>query len=432
MPPVKLRDARASATAPVPTPPTANPPRDATAAATPAATTTTTGDLFETASQPGIQIPGTVTDPAKAFSEHNVRAYVAQLGNALLETAGSGTVSVQETQKFLLQIAKDLNFEAYYALRNWNAANTSKLSPDAQSVMKKFIEVDAPPRLVRDPVHGMAPGALTAEPAFPADWAAHGVQYGVAPNAANMVGTVPANVDDLMQGHAGVCYFDSVVEGLVVKDPEFYMKMIRKNDDGTFSTTFNVMERDGATPHPVDVTVSGALPVAGGQLVGTRNRNPASLDAAIYEKLWVAFKGGYDAAAGGIATDAMLAITGKPATVTPIFSDSQPDVVFETIAAAQARGDLMVADTYVADPTGASDSDAGTFGSINLIPDHAYSVFGAQEVDGKKFVELRNPWGRVEPGTPDLAPADGRDDGRFLMPLEQFITYFAGFQSGPR
>jgi len=432
MPPVRPRDARASTTAPGPAQPTATAPEDDSPAATPAAAAPLPGDVFETASQPGIQIPGTVTDPALAFSERKVRAYVEQLGSALLETAGTGTVSVQETQKFILQIAKDLNFEAYYALRNWNAAHTSQLSPDAQSFMKKFIEVDAPPRLVRDPVNGMAPGALTVEPAFPPDWSAHGVQYGVEPNAANMVGTVPADVDDLMQGHAGVCYFDSVVEGLVVKDPEFYRKMIRKNDDGTFSTTFNVMERDGATPHRVDVTVSGALPVAGGQLVGTRNRNPASLDAAIYEKLWVAFKGGYDAAAGGIATDAMLAITGKPATVTPIFSDSQPDVVFQTIASAQQRGDLMVADTFAADPTGASDTDDGTFGSINLVPDHAYSVFGAQEVDGQKYVELRNPWGRVEPGTPDLAPADGRDDGRFLMPLEQFIKYFAGIQTGPR
>ena len=58
-------------------------------------------------------------------------------------------------------------------------------------------------------------------------------------------------------------------------------------------------------------------------------------------------------------------------------------------------------------------------GQKDRFPGYLRVLLGVEEKGGKQFVTLRNPWGQREPGR------DGRDDGIFTMPLDQFLTSFA-------
>jgi hypothetical protein len=55
---------------------------------------------------------------------------------------------------------------------------------------------------------------------------------------------------------------------------------------------------------------------------------------------------------------------------------------------------------------------------------HVYTVLGAVEEGGAKYVQLRNPWGSSEPG------ADGKNDGIFKMKLEDFTKLYQGVDIG--
>ena len=53
-----------------------------------------------------------------------------------------------------------------------------------------------------------------------------------------------------------------------------------------------------------------------------------------------------------------------------------------------------------------------------IVEDHAYTLLGTEEKNGQQLVKLRNPWGSGEPGR------DGKDDGTFTMPVEQFMKAY--------
>ncbi len=53
---------------------------------------------------------------------------------------------------------------------------------------------------------------------------------------------------------------------------------------------------------------------------------------------------------------------------------------------------------------------------------HAYSVWGTEVSGGKKYVQLRNPWGDSEPKN------NGRDDGIFKMELSEFMKMYANVE----
>merc|ERR1719335_1419174 len=73
-----------------------------------------------------------------------------------------------------------------------------------------------------------------------------------------------------------------------------------------------------------------------------------------------------------------------------------------------------------------------------IVQGHAYSILRVEEVDGKKLLQLRNPWGRAEwkgkwcdddkdswtqRMTKKLNHVD-RDDGIFWMAFHDFITHY--------
>ncbi|MGC4120838.1 MAG: C2 family cysteine protease [Myxococcales bacterium] len=259
---------------------------------------------------------------------------------------------------------------------------------------------------------------------------------------------------DVKQGAAGDCYYLSTLASMADTHPDLVQNAIKDNGDGTYTVTFHVppgfdalkaigptggliegsvlglSQKLGITPggKTVQVTVDGDVPTMNGRNLYARqngNENWVGIMEKAYAKLW----GNYGAMAnGGSPSTAMYALTGKPThmhTLTPTSglgiklgnvtpSAAKCNEVFADLKAATDAGKLVVANTYQSD----KQAPAG------LVTGHSYTVLGTSEHDGQRFIQLRNPWGHQEPG------ADGRDDGIFELPIEQFATNYASYNVG--
>lgn len=97
----------------------------------------------------------------------------------------------------------------------------------------------------------------------------------------------------------------------------------------------------------------------------------------------------------------------------------------------------MVAWTY---SSGERSPNNVNYADANLVANHAYSIFGWAYQNGKKYIVLRNPWGRTEP-TSNVLTGDWmaydysfwrpisltNNDGIFALDSKLFKAYFAGW-----
>ena len=264
---------------------------------------------------------------------------------------------------------------------------------------------------------------------------------------------------DVRQGGAGDCYFLSAMASVADTHPELIQKAITANPDGTYTVAFHVppgfdavkafgpagglvegelaglANRMGYSPKDqlVKVTVDGDFPTrANGTSAYAHPSLTNELWPQVMEKAYAKLWGSYDSmGTGGLPATALYALTGKTSQTHGLGTgintlgfkvqstrlDAQKlDAAFNTIKAAAAQKKPMEAATYASDNT----SEA----LPNIINGHAYSLLGVSEHDGKRFVVLRNPWGHTEPGH------DGKDDGRFELPLEDFARQFLSYTVG--
>lgn len=223
---------------------------------------------------------------------------------------------------------------------------------------------------------------------------------------------------DIRQGGLGDCYFLASVAAIVADDPGAIQKAIRDNNDGTYSVRF--YDNDGAA---VWLTVDSDLPVdANGNLAyarGVDSDGDGKLEVwvPIMEKAYAAYKDLYgpadgidgyaDIGRGGLPSDAIQALTGKPArfVATP---QSEDDLAGLLSAANEGSAVVLATKESV---------DQGWVGR------HAYTVLGTYEKDGETIVRVRNPWGFQEP---DQALLDGHDDGVFDVPLRDVQEQIGG------
>ncbi|HEY3445985.1 MAG TPA: C2 family cysteine protease [Myxococcales bacterium] len=259
---------------------------------------------------------------------------------------------------------------------------------------------------------------------------------------------------DIKQGAAGDCYYLSSLASIADTHPELVKDAIKDNGNGTYSVTLHVppgfdalkalgptggliegtalglSQKLGLTPggKTVQITVDGDVPTMNGQNLYARQNgkeNWVGIMEKAYAKLW----GNYGAIAnGGSPSTAMYALTGKPTHAHSLSatgalgfkvgevkpSAAKCNEVFADLKAATDAGKLVVANTYQTD----KQAPAG------LVGGHCYTVLGTSEHDGQRFVQLRNPWGHEEPGK------DGKDDGIFEMPVEQFATVYGSYNVG--
>ncbi len=218
--------------------------------------------------------------------------------------------------------------------------------------------------------------------------------------------------DDVVQGSIGDCYLAASLSAVAAANPDIVKNAITDNGDNTYSVRFYEGGRE------VKIQVDGD--VAQSSYGGARyahSRQGSELWVGLLEKAYAQWKGGYEAIGnGGLAGDVIGALTGRSVGWTTTKTGAL-DVVYQNVKNGAANHKPMAAPTYGKD-SGVDYSGTGVYAW------HMYTVLGAVEEGGQKYIQLRNPWGSSEPGS------DGANDGIFKMKLEDFAKLYQGVNIG--
>jgi hypothetical protein len=229
---------------------------------------------------------------------------------------------------------------------------------------------------------------------------------------------------DVRQGAIGNCYFPAAMAAIAHTDADAIKNMIKENGDGTYTVTFfdNLYRNP---PTKKEVTIDGDLysrswggPIYGSSLGGSTTKDKMELWYPLIEKAYAQWKGSYESIGnGGISGDVMAAVLGKDDRYTSL-GWASPDDVFKKIKEAETNKWPATAGTHGKDR-------ADIYTNTGVYANHAYSVLGAVEENGVKYVKLRNPWGQSEPGY------DGKNDGFFKLELDKFMKLYSSIAIVP-
>ncbi len=228
-------------------------------------------------------------------------------------------------------------------------------------------------------------------------------------------------VTDVYQGAVADCYFVAALAAVASKSPDLIKNGIIDNGDGTYRVRF-FQKKDywSSNYDETWVTVDGDLPALNGNLRYAKGQSTRKggreLWPGIYEKAYAELKGGYnEMGEGGSTAAALEALTGSRTTYKST-EYTPADHMWDKIKKATDGGNPVAAGTHGKDR---DDLYKGT----RLYAWHAYTVMGAYEKgrgkNRKRYVKIRNPWGRVEPGQ------DGKDDGIFELTIEDFMKFYS-------
>jgi hypothetical protein len=225
------------------------------------------------------------------------------------------------------------------------------------------------------------------------------------------------NFDDVAQGYIGDCYLEGAMSAVAKSNPKAIQDAIKDNGDGTYTVRF--FDRQGGAMTPVNITIDADLPSAskGSQVYYAHARDSKELWPGLIEKAYAQWKGGYEAIGnGGDPGAVMTALTGQSTSYASNTTTSA-DAMFDRIKAQATAQKPMTALTY-------GEDQEAKYTNTGVHAWHVYTVLGAVEEGGQKYVQLRNPWGFSEAGN------DGKDDGIFKLPLKDFANLYQGATFG--
>ncbi|KAF7371192.1 Calpain catalytic domain-containing protein [Mycena sanguinolenta] len=136
---------------------------------------------------------------------------------------------------------------------------------------------------------------------------------------------------------------------------------------------------------------------------------------SLFEKAYAKLHGDYTAISGGFSCEAIEDLTGGVSTFIPTKDILNADVFWKEELLLATKDRLFGCGFDTLDPTRSGKEEVTVNG---LIGGHAYSVLRAVEYNGKRFVVLRNPWGRL--GVDGPVHKFG-DDGEFVMEYSDFL-----------
>lgn len=349
-----------------------------------------------------------------------------QIGKVAARIIADGRVSLNDVAELEKQINVDgrLSNREAKELKSWFKKNADKFDADASARLSSILGIHQP--VTPAPVKP-APVTPAPEPVAPTrvdlpdptllDKHQGVVTYGKIENGKLFVDGV--HYDDVIQGSIANCYMVAAFSSIAHADPSLIEDAIQDNGDGTYTVRF--YEKSGyysSSAKPVYVTVDDDLPTSGGSSSKYANgRDRKELWVGILEKAYAQWKGGYEQVGnGGISGEVMTALTGKSYGYTNL-AHALPDTVFNRIKNGAASGKPMAAGTY-------GEKDGVDYTGTGVYAWHAYTVLGAVEENGVKYVQLRNPWGQSEHNPDGIS--DGKNDGIFKMKLNDFVKLYQG------
>src|SRR5262249_55406107 len=153
-------------------------------------------------------------------------------------------------------------------------------------------------------------------------------------------------------------------------------------------------------------------------LAYSESTDPREGWVSLLEKAFADRYGSYKKLEGGYPSRAYRMLTGRPADTFWV-KQQKPDSLFRVMPEADPRGDLIMAEWRHYRARGRLISMA----KHKLEPLHDDGVRRVFERGGKRFVELRNPWGHHAPEN-----AQHVDNGIFELPFDDFVrNYVAVF-----
>lgn len=230
---------------------------------------------------------------------------------------------------------------------------------------------------------------------------------------------------DVEQGAIADCYLVSGLASVADAKPQVLRDAIKDNGDGSYRV--RLYDKSGAPKH---VTIDGQLYSKNGGLHYGKGTDRKELWVPLMEKAYAKMNGGYEAIGnGGNGGTALTAITGKPSEYVTNRSLGS-DALYARLREATEHRRPMTANTF---SKGDTKKDKA-YGANGLSSWHVYSVLGAGEQGGDRYVTLRNPWASNEYSNPGYVTdvdrdGDGAldgDDGVFRMKLSDFRQQFRG------
>ncbi len=349
-----------------------------------------------------------------------------RIGQVAARIITDGRVTMNDVAELEKQINVDGRLSGREAteLKSWFKKNSDKFDADASARLSSLLGITTPTPTPPPPPVTPTPEPEPVKPttidiADPTVLTKHEGQVTWGKIEGGKLFVDGVNYDDVIQGSIGDCYMVAAFSAVAHSDPKAIENAIKDNGDGTYTVRFYEKTSSySTTSRPVEITIDGDLPTSGGSSSKYANgRDRKELWVGLLEKAYAQWKGGYEQVGnGGISGDVMQALTGKSYRYTSL-SYSSADTVFSQIKAGAAAGKPMAAGTHGQD-SGVDYTGTGVYAW------HAYTVLGAVEENGVKYVQLRNPWGQSEhnPG----GVSDGKNDGIFKMAMPDFMKLYSG------
>jgi hypothetical protein len=214
------------------------------------------------------------------------------------------------------------------------------------------------------------------------------------------------------QGTIGNCPVPAACVALAAVDPDAVRQLIRDNDDGTYTVTFYPVNEK-----PVEIVVDNMVWGAGGRpKYGTAHSGTGGVERwfPLVEKAYAARVGDFEVLGKGTSVGKVLEeLTGR-ATRSLWTNSASVDDVWKAASRAAADKLPMAAGTY-------GSSESARYRGTGVYANHAYSVLGVEEKDGKRLITLRNPWGSGAANSGRVGPYD---TGVFQMKVEDFCQLY--------